>query len=277
MVTEETATQELPEGMYDPDDEAPNEFGSLVGTLARSVLVDGGKVYPSQGAENDARILDNVSKFTAGNSQRNIAPYHDAVWFLEAEGISVVREDGTPFRQSQIVKLKAKNGRTSNTPNQVAKLFKEQGVTASYAHVGQPDSAVGRIFEFDDKKIKVGPYDLRVKVYPTALMDEGYVYSGEVRTIKPKQEGEGSAPADGGASAALPESEVIQIVQEALTGVDPAGMMQAILDETRLASVATIFGVPLLDSATDESLATVLQENRCMAIGSDGKLQPIVS
>lgn len=260
-----------PEELEDPDN--PVEDRGFVGrfTITAHVDMSSGTVTPSYG-EDDQRIIDQCRKYAdkAGG-------YRHSLWFLESEGISVVREDGAPFRQSDIIKLRSADGDklgSNQTHAKLAEAFRATGTSASYAKVGEPDSAVGRTFQFAQREIKLGKsFGKQVKLFPVAIFDTDYVYDGEVRRVKAKAED--GAPTDGGASTAPAESEVIAMLQETLTGKTPGQMMQAVIDDTRLQSVPSVFGVPLLESATDETLVKVLQENRCMALAADGTLQPI--
>lgn len=276
----------------DPSNPAPaREFSSELeeGTLTISAYVDlqTNTVRPSYGAEDDDRILKQCQNYADKSGG-----YSYTLWFLEAEGISVIRSDGQPFRISDIIKLRSKKGDKLGA-NQahalLAKKFEELGVNASFvaAANNDPDKAVGRRFHFKSQKLASGtdkkalefakPVSLvPVKAYGDNehfVPAEGQEYP-RVVTPRSSESDDGVAP-DGGASNAMPEEQVIATLRTILAGKRPTEMMQAIMDETSLASVATVFGVPLLDAAVDESLVSVLQENRCMALASDGTLMPI--
>jgi hypothetical protein len=271
-----TEDEELLSAQGDPDN--PVDDRGFIGqlTISANINIESGKVIPSYGAETDARILAQVRKYA-----EKAGDYKYEVWFLEAEGISLVREDGTPFRQSVVHKLKSKEGSTLGSNQAHAKhaaAFTALGVTASYAKIGTPDSAFGRTFEFGVHATDPGKqFNKNVNLWPKALMDADYVFDGEPRVIKTKAssgEGEG-APVDGGASNQPAESEVIAMLVEALEGKTPGEMMQAIIDDVRLSTVPTVFGVELLQAATDESLVGVLEENGAMKVNSKGKLVSI--
>jgi len=271
----------------DPSNPAPTmEFSSELeeGTLTISAYIDlqTNSVRPSYGAENDDRILKQCQNYADKSGG-----YSYTLWFLEAEGISVIRSDGAPFRISDIIKLRSKKGDRLGA-NQahalLAKRFEELGSNASFTATKSPDTAVGKRFHFKSQKLASGTdkkaleFAKPVSLVPMKMYadDEHFVPAeGKEypRVVTPKNS-EG-AEVDGGAANALPEIEVIATLRRILQGKTPGEMMQAILDETSLASVASVFGVPLLQSATDESLVTVLQENRCMAIASDGTLVAI--
>lgn len=267
----------------DPSNPAPAmEFSSELeeATLTISAYVDlsQGSVRPSFGAENDARILEQCQKYAdkAGN-------YSYTLWFLEAEGISVVRSDGKPFRQSDILKLRSAKGDRLGA-NQahalLAQRYADLGVNASFVNVGKEDSAVGRRFHFKGEKLSSGGKNAEKFAKPVTLVplkiygaDEHFV--GEVRVVTPRSaEGEDEGAPEGGGPV-MPEAEAIAIVKEIFTGKTPGQLMNALLDEPRLQGVPTIFGVPLMEATVDESIVSVLQENRCMVIGPDGTLQAI--
>lgn len=268
----------------DPSNPAPaREFSSELeeGELTISAYIDlqTNSVRPSYGPENDARILKQCQNYADKSGG-----YSYTLWFLEAEGISVVRSDGEPFRISDILKLRSKKGDRLGA-NQahalLAKKFEEMGVNASFTATKSPDTALGRRFHFKSQKLASGTdkkaleFAKPVSLVPQKLYGDNEHFEGEVRVVTPKTaEGEG-APADGGVSVTIPEEQVIARLREILTGKTPGQMMQTIMDATDLNGVATVYGVPLLESAVDESLVTVLQENRCMAVGSDGRLMAI--
>lgn len=280
-------------GDDDPSNPAPAmEFSSELeeGTLVISAFVDlqTNKVAPSYGEENDARILKQCQNYADKSGG-----YSYTLWFLEAEGISVVRSDGAPFRISDILKLRSKKGDRLGA-NQahalLAKKYEEIGANASFvaAANGDADAAVGKRFHFKSEKLSDGrkgseQYAKNISLVPVKIYGDNEKFvppadrEGDYpRVVTPRSaEGEEGAAPDGGASSAISETEVIALLREKLTGKTPAKMMDAILDCEELQAVATVFGVPLLESATDESLVTVLQENRCMALASDGTLMPI--
>lgn len=268
-----TATADPKEELYDPDN--PPEDRGFLGRFTITAHVDGDTVTPSQGAETDARIIEACQKYAASASN-----YTGPLWFIEGEGVDVTRSDGQPFRQHDIIKLKSAKGANlggSQAPDLMASAFRDLGVTASYTKVGESNSAVGRIFDFGSKDLKLGGgFKKPVRMFPRAIMDEGFVYDGEVRIVTPRNS-EGEAAADGGVSAGPSEAEALDILKATLTGKTPAEMMQAIIDETRLATVPTVFGVALLEAATDETLVQTLTENKFMALAEDGTLQPVAA
>jgi hypothetical protein len=260
----------------DPDN--PVDDRTFVGKLTITARVDvgAGTVVPSYGAEDNERILTTCRNFFAKFG------YQHAAWYLEAEGISVVRTDGLPFRQHEILKLQTNEGRNLGKNMAHARLsaaFLELGVSASYAKAGQPDSAYGRIIEFGTEEIKLGKsFTKGLRLFPRQLFPEGYVYDGEVREVTPRSQDDvdEGVPADGGAqNGHISEEEATSILREVLTGRTPAQMLDAVLSDPRLKTVPSVFGVPLVESATDESLATVLQENKVMAINGSGVLVPV--
>ena len=150
------------------------------------------------------------------------------------------------------------------------------GVSASYAKAGGADSAYGRVFEFGSHVVGKKPYEKTLRLWPKAIFDEGYVYDGDVREITPKPQDEGAdagVPADGGTSSKVSEEDAIAVLQEILHGTKPEDMLNVILEDSRLRGVASVFGVPLVESATDESLAQVLTENKAMSLSGGGVLQ----
>lgn len=268
----------------DPSNPAPAmEFSSELeeGTLTISAYIDlqTNTVRPSFGAENDDRILKQCQNYADKSGG-----YSYTLWFLEAEGISVVRSDGAPFRISDIVKLRSKKGDRLGA-NQahalLAKRYEALGVNASFTATKSEDTALGRRFHFKSEKLASGTdkksleFAKSMSLVPQKLYEDGEAFTGEVRTVTPRSTETEGAAADGGVSSAIPEAEVIDTLRTILAGKRPGEMMQAIMDTASLQSVATVFGVPLLESAVDESLVAVLTENGCMAVISDGTLQPV--
>ena len=284
----------------DPSNPAPartfdSELEECEFTITAYVDLQTNSVRPSYGEENDLRILKQCQNYADKSGG-----YSYTLWFLEVEGISVVRSDGQPFRVSDIIKLRSKKGDrlgANQAHAMLAKRYEALGVNASFTATKQPDTALGHRFHVKSELLyqtssnpvqdaKNKSFGKTVSLVPVKMYgeDEHFVpqpnEDGTVReyprVVTPKSaEGEEGASVDGGASTAIPEAQVIETLRSILTGKKPTEMMQAILDEPTLASVATVFGVPLLEAATDESLVTVLQENRCMATVGDGTLQPI--
>lgn len=256
---------------YDPDN--PPEDRGFLGTFTISANVTAqGVVTPSYGAE-DERIVAAVRQYT----QSPKVNYGHEVWYLEGEAIDVVRSDGQPFRVHDIIKTRSNQGNNlgaNQTPAKLAAAFREHGLSASPLKVGTSESAVGRIFQFTNKDIELGGgYKKGVRMFPKELMPEDFVFTGEPRVITPKSsDGDSGAPVDGGASSAPSEPEVIEILKVILNGRLPSSMMDIVLADGRLSGVSTVFGVPLLESATDESLAQVLVENKAMTMNAAGYL-----
>lgn len=248
---------------YDPDAPPESSFiTEMVGKLVTSVMVD-----PNNLAAVAPHIADAAGKYW---EKGRPAP----VWFLEAHGISVVRSDAQPFRQSDIISLTDKNGKWLSkgmTPDLVATAYRNHSVTASWLQVGQANSAVDRIFHFKTTKVgknKDPKYDKNVTLFPLEIFPVGYVYAGEVVTVEPKQD-------DAGAPTTAPktsEADAVKLLQEALLGKKPAEMFDAILGSSALKSVGTLYGVSLMEAATDESLAKVLVENNVLTL-VDGVFQ----
>lgn len=261
-------------GGGDPDN--PVDDREFVGTHTITALVNigTGSVIPSYGVEDNERIIAMCRKYAekAGN-------YQYSVWFLEAEGISVVRTDGVPWRQHEIIKVQSKDGKNlgkNMTHGLLAAAFNEHGLSASYTKAGADDSTLGRTFKFVSHTFKLGKtYTKDVNLFPAELFPEGYAYDGEVREVTPKTQEDDSVPADGGASSVehINELEAIGILMEILNGKRPEDMLDIIIGDARLRRTPSVFGVPLIESATDESLAQVLIENKAMILTGGGVLQ----
>jgi hypothetical protein len=270
-----TATKAvIDDDMEDPD--SPVEDRGFLGTLTVSahIDIDSGTVTPSFGTETDERILAQAKNYCEKSGG-----YTYSVWFLEAEGLDVVRSDGQPFRQSDIIKLRSKEGNklgSNQTHAKLAEEFRKFGGSASYTKVGQDESLVGRVFQFGTREIKLGgTYKKAVKLFPLEIMDTDFIYEGEARVITPKSgQGEGVL-ADGGASTAMAEEDAIAILIEVLDGETPTNMMDAIIADGRLESVVSVFGAPLIEAASDESLVGILEEHGVMKLTAKGKLTSV--
>lgn len=249
---------------FDDDPDNPVEDRGFTGTLTISAIVDiaNGKISPSYGAEQNRRIIDLVTKYHEKYGYTNL------VWYLEAEAANVKWSDGNPVRSHEMLKLRSKDGRklgSNQAHAKLAALFTDGfGVTASYAHVNEPNSAIGRMFDFGERELDLGRgYKKNIRLTPLAIYPEGYVFDGDVRVITPKaKDGEEGAPEGG--PIGLPTEEAVALLVATLDGKTPAEMTDAIMDEPRLAGTTTLFGVPVLESSADESLKDVLVENHVM-------------
>lgn len=255
-------TDQNPE-IYDPD--APPESSFIKEFIG--VLVSSKYVTPETLKELEPRAQEQILKYWG---ERTPSP----LWYLEAHGLSVQRSDGQPFRQTDLIALTGKDGKwlsKGQSPDVLAKAYSGLGVSASYLRVGQPDSAVGRVFHFQETEVKLGrTFKKTFSLYPLAVMPPGYTFDGEVTVIDVKQDDgtEGAAPAT---VATLNQDEVTNLLRAALSGKAPAEMFDAILSDSRLKAVGTVFGVNLMEAATDESLTEVLAENKVLVVGADGK------
>lgn len=264
----------------DPDN--PIDDRAMVAKLTVTARVDIGtsSVVPSYGAEDNARILE-----ICRNYAEKASNYQFAVWFLEAEGISVVRTDGQPFRQHEVIKIQSSEGKNlgkNMTHGKLAEAFNALGVSASYAKAGQEDSAYGRVFHFKSNEVKLGKsFTKSVNLWPVELFDPDWTYDGENplprREVTPKTQDDEGVPTDGGASANghISEPEAVDILKQILHGKAQTEMLDLILAEPRLRGIPSVFGVPLIEAATDESLAAVLSENKAMTISGGGVLQTV--
>lgn len=259
-MTTDVATTAPP---YDPDD-APELPRNFVGKLVESVYVEdqahADRLGPTL-SENYRRYADKVSSRTLG-----------PCWMLRAEGISVVRSDGQPFIQSEILPLTGKDGRwlgKGQAPSVLGGAYTTLGVSASYVKVGQPDSALGRTFFFEEHEVKFGPYSKTFRLWPAELYPDGYVYAGEVRVVTPRSEGAtGDAPAEP-IAAGLSEQEAVLTLLRILVDQPVESAFDLIMAEPSLKATGKVLGVALLEAATDGSLAAVLQENGVLVVDGD--------
>ena len=162
----------------------------------------------------------------------------------------------------------------------LAEAFNEFGVSASYAKAGQEDSAYGRVFHFKSNVVKLGAsYTKSVQLWPAELFAEDWVYDGEnplpLREVTPKAQDDDSAETPASPVANVSQDEAVAILVQALNGKPAADMLDIVLATPELKGVPSVFGVPLVESATDESLAQVLVENKVMALSGGGVLQAL--
>lgn len=249
------------EDVYDPDAPPESGYGDFIGVLAISTMVS-----PATFSEAPEHIQKALSNYWEKGGRKGPS------WYLEAHGISVVRSDGEPYRQTDILPLTDKTGKwlgKKMAPDHVAQQYRGLGVSASYLRVGEPDSAVGRIFHFVGTSIALGKkFSKSVTLFPVEIMPKDYKYEGEVAVVNPSSsEGSnGSAPTAPKVSA----DDAVKLLQASLVGKTPAQMFEAILESSELKSVGTIFGVSLMEAATDESLAKVLTENGVLTLTEAG-------
>lgn len=218
-------------------------------------------------------ILDNYKKFLekAGSSVAI------RCWFLRASGLDVRRDDGQPFYQSDLLKLVDRRGRPLTQgmpPADLSAQFRTHQVSASPSKIGSDDSAVGRVFQFEEQTVSYGSTKKRFSLWPTELKPVGFEYDGEVTIVAVSSNDSGSeAPAE---APKLSEDVASKVLIKALTGKTPAQMLDAVLATESLKGVNTVFGVDLLEAATDESLATVLTTKGYMSLNGGGTLEPAV-
>ena len=152
-------------------------------------------------------------------------------------------------------------------PDAFAAAFRGFKVTASYLQAGQANSAVGRIFQFKQTDIKLGKtFKKTFSLYPVMMFPVDYTYTGEVTTVEP-------STSDAGATTSAPktsEEDAVRILRETLVGKTPAQMFDVILENPELKAVGQLFGVGLMEAATDESLAKVLVENKVLSLNAEG-------
>lgn len=252
---------------YDPDEPPESSFVTdFIGVLVTSAIVQ-----PDNLTTLPPHVVESATKYWEKSSGRT-----PPLWYLEAHALNFARSDGQPFRQTDIIALTDKNGRwlgKKMTPDTYASVYRGLGVSASYNKVGQADSAVGRAFHFKETELKLGKsFKKSFSLYPLELMPVGYKYEGEVETIDVSKadNSNGASPA---APAAVPQEQAISLLRESLAGKTPGEMFEAIMESPQLKGVGQLFGVGLIEAATDESLAKVLTENNVLVLNSEGKFE----
>lgn len=249
----------------DVDDMPERTPNSMLGVLEVSAYIETYEEAEALG------VLDNYKRFLekAGLT----SPIR--VWFLRATGVDVARDDGAPFYQSDLLKLVDKRGRPLTQgmpPADLSAAFRGLGVSASPAKAGSDDSAIGRTFQFEETKRKYGKsFGKTFSLWPTELKPVGFVYEGDVRIVNTQKETSGDEAA-AETTPKLPEDVAVKVLVKALEGKTPAQMLDAVLATESLKGVSTILGVDLLESATDESLASTLTEKGLMTLNGSGVL-----
>jgi len=203
------------------------------------------------------------------------------VWYLRAEGISIIRSDGQPFFISDMIKTEVvtKTGirpaRKTAPAGQVAAAFlaldEANPVSASPNKVGQDGSAVGRIFQVEERALDAGGgYEKRVSLFPIELKPADFVYDGEVTTIDVSD----SAGAEETTTTpvSVSDEKAESLIVQAFDGKTPGEMYDAILGIGALSGTASALGVNLQDAALDETLVDVLVERGSMSQDKDGVL-----
>ena len=279
---------------YDLDNPPESQEFSYdhIGRLTKTARVDN---------QADAEVLgigDRYSKFNEAFIKDN--GFEPACWLLVSEALNViVTEDEMttrPAEFSQLVRLQNKSRGwlgTGQAPDILAKQFRETlGVTASWLATERADTAVGKVFYFQDNEIELGGRRRKFKknytLWPSkqiaadavepewASMADGaeFTYDGittSFRIITPGTDAADVAEAADGPK--LSEEQTVGILVEILEGKTPAQMSDVVINEARLKNVDTVFGVPLFSAAVDESLATILQEKGLMTIAAGGLLR----
>lgn len=257
-------TTEAQTDQYDPDSPPESSFISeFTGTLVTSVMVT-----PDTLSQLTPKQADSIAKYWGDRTR-------GPLWFLEAHGISVIRSDGEPFRGSDIVGLTSKDGKwigKGGAPDLLAAAFRGVGASASYLRVGQSDSAVNRIFRFKESEVKMGKtYKKKFSLYPMQMFPADYAYDGEVTIIDMSKSDSGSSGTN--PAPQVSSDEATSILRSTLAGKTPAQMFEAILENSALKSVGTLFGVNLMEAATDDSLTKILIENNVLVVNADGKFE----
>lgn len=254
-----------------PDvDEMPERTpNSMLGKLEVSAYIE------TYDEAEELGVLDNYKQYLEKASISSPV----RVWYLRASGVDVIREDDTPYYQSDILKLVDKRGRPLTQgmpPADLSAAFREFGLSASPAKAGSDSSAIGRIFQFDETERKYGKsFTKTMSLWPTELKPIDFVYDGDVRRV-PVNKGE-TAGDEGTADATpkLPEDVAAKVLVKALDGKTPAQMLDAVLATESLKGVSTVLGVDLLAAATDETLANTLREKGLMTINGSGHLTAV--
>lgn len=245
---------------FDVDDPPEREPWAFHGKLIQSVYVD-----DADGADKiDPAIGENYRKYMDASAR----PHNTKVWILRAQGLDVAYDDGQPYIRTEIIPVVSKKGNwltTGQTPDQVASRFRELGLTASPRSIDQPNSAVGKLFFFEETELTLGGgYVKRVTLFPTQLTPD--FVAAEVRQItRGGSDASPEAPAD-----ASPED--VAAVVAALDGVSPANMLTTILGAAQLKTIPRVLGHDLIQSATDESLSALLVQAGLMQL-VDGVLR----
>lgn len=250
----------------DVDDMPERTPNSMLGKLVVSAYVENNEEAEQLG------ILDNYKKFCEKAGKAEVR-----CWFLRAEGVDVQRDDGTPFQQSDLLKLVDKNGRPLTVgmpPADLSQAFRDLGVSASPAKEGSDDSGIGRIFQFEDTERPYGKsFTKRFSLWPTELKPVDFTYDGEVRIVAASKNDAGDENATDSAPK-LSDDVAQKVLVKALTGKTPAQMLDAVLATESLKGVSSVLGVDLLEAATDESLAPALTKAGLMSLNGDGTLHP---
>jgi hypothetical protein len=242
---------------------APN---SMLGVLEVSAYVE------SYEEAEELGILDNYKKFLEkGNATGPIR-----CWYLRASGLDVKRDDDKPFYQTDLLRLVDKRGRPLTQgmpPADLSAQFRSLGLSASPAKVGADDSAVGRVFQFEETSRPYGKtFSKSFSLWPTELKPVGFEYDGEVTIVAVSTNDAGDeTPTD---APKLSEDVASKVLVKALADKTPAQMLDAVLATESLKGVSNIFGVDLLEAATDETLADVLIAKGLMTKNGSGTLTP---
>lgn len=193
-------------------------------------------------------------------------------WYLRARALDAIRSDGQPFYVSDILALTAKDGRQLGRNSAYAKLaerFLELGLSASYLRVGSPESAVGKVFLFEERDIPLGNVSKRVRLWPVQLLPDDYKPE-RVREV-PVEPGAPSVP-----PAPSPPDDIGRILVEALSGAKAEGteVFDRVIGDSRLRTAGVWKGVSVLEGAVDGSLVDTLIGLKLMKKDADGRLLP---
>lgn len=272
MVTEAT----VPEQEYDidnPPEELPRE---CTGRVITSIYV----TTPAEAAAIDPILGDRFDKFTADFRSNNGLTSVKTL-LVRIQAVDVVYADTKePLIFSEFVRTIDKSGRplrTKQAPDRLATQYREvaKGSINPLA-VGSPSSVVdqGTIIFFKETEIPLGRgWSKRFNLWPERIVPAEEAAALEIREVERRTDSDDVA-ADTAAAAGptISDEAVGSILVEILAGQTPGQMLKAVLDEPRLKSVSKAYGVDLVEVATDESLANILQEKGLMVL-IDGVLQ----
>lgn len=274
MVQNPTA-QEQEFDIDNPPEELPRE---CTGKVISSTYVS----TPEEAGAIDPILYDRFDKFTADFRSNNGLTAVKTL-LIQVQAMDAVWVDTRePLIFSEFVRCIDKKGnplRTKQAPDKLATQYREIiGSSVNPLAVGSPSSVVdsGKVIYFKETEIPLGRgWSKRFNLWPERVLTAEEVAAIEVREVERRTDSDDVATDTAAAAGpALSDEAVGEILKEALAGKPPSQMLQVILDTPHLKATSKAFGVDLVESATDESLASLLVQKGLMKL-DDGLLQPI--
>lgn len=259
---------------YDVDNPPAEEPRTLFGKVISSDYINS----EAEADAIEAGMGDRFSKFNENFIRDNNVPNPEN-WLVRVASNIVNTETGQALVFSQLVRTVNKKGKplaAGQAPSILATQYRQVsgGLRASPNAVGQDDSLVGKDiwFEFEETEVALGRgYSKSFRLWPTRVVPAEEVTQQDWTPDNSAADSEVVSSYSNGVAPNLAPEVAEAAIVAALTGKTPGDMLGVVLGNESLKGISSVFGVDLMEAATDESLATILVSKGKMKL-SDGIL-----